>query len=345
MKIQSVYSKYYYNSKNINFGELFDDDKLKSNHYSDFIHSSRAQISRLVLGEDLSKPMKFDGVGKDFDIHFDMYGVGKLHLLLMPNVDGINNFAKYYRQEKDATLKSIARVTEIVEKTHPGEDLYLFESGASDRLKEINKNGVVPAHLHYVTNKKDSSADIDKIHSYLCEIVGNKSVRKFKSVSMDYLFNVVSDLSKNGELEYKFIAKKMGSDKFDVSLYYCEEGDKLFVPKSQVPSKVLSRIFYGEDNPSYYNWKNIDADPKNWSSAIREKITKDRAENGKFVRQIKSLGWLVQQKTENKINAMHFYKTHNTFAEVGKQIPLLILFLYIIKLNLSKEFKEKDERT
>lgn len=322
MKVQSVCSTYYnfYNSKNISFGERFDDEKLKSNHYSDFIEQSRSKISQLILGEDLAKPMKFDGVGKDFNVHFDMYGAGKLHLLLMPNKDGINNFARYYHERKKSTLKSIERVMEIMKKTHPNHDLYLFESGASERLKQVNRNGVVPAHLHFVANKKDSSATIERIHSYLRDVVGGNVV-KFKSLSVDSLFEIVSELSQNGEFEYKFIAKRVGKDRFDTSLYHCNKGDKLFKLKSQVPSRVLSRIFYNADNPSYYNWKNIDADPRNWSALTRKKITKDRIENGKFVKQIKSLGLLLETKAKIQLVKLDFTIIKTILFKLGSKLP------------------------
>lgn len=343
MKVHSVYSTYPY-LKHINFGERFKDENLKSNHYSDFISSSRAHISKLVLGEQFAKPMKFAGVGNDFDVHFDMYGVGKLHLLLMPNQDGINNFAKYYKEKKDSTLNSIAKVIEIVKKTNPDEDLYLFESGASERLKEVNKNGVVPAHLHFVTNKQDLSANIETINSYLSEIVG-PNVKEYKNISMDFLLSTTSKLTKNGDYEYKFIAKKIGEDRFDAVLYYSEEIDKLAKPKSQVPSRVLSKIFYNADEPSYYNWKNIDADPKNWNPQIREKITRDRVENGKFIEKIISKKILLNEKTNNIIQSTWLYKNKKNIVRVGACLPPLILIIYIIKLNLSKKTREKYDRT
>ncbi|MFA7658046.1 MAG: hypothetical protein WCY19_01280 [Candidatus Gastranaerophilaceae bacterium] len=290
MRVQPRYI--FKQNQDINFSSLFDDRELKCNNYDDFYKKASSKLRLLVMGKDLALPMKLVGVSQDFNTYFDVFGAGKFRLLLMPNKNGINNFSRYYVQSKETTLQSINRITELVKLTHPKEDLYIFESGAGEGDEMANIKGIIPAHLHFIANPKDSTIDINKIDNYFSASVGEKTT-KFKDVPMDFLYDRISELSQDGILKYKFIAKNIKSDRFGVSLYVYQKTPTQLKSKSQIISKVLSDLFYNDKSSSRYNWKNIDDNPKNWNEIMKEKIISDRIENGRFLEQMKKLKILV----------------------------------------------------
>lgn len=278
------------NTKNFSFGALLNDKDLKCNEYSEFRKKSQSDFTKLILGDDLALPLRLKGVAEGFNSYFDIYGVGKFHFMLMPTKNGINNFASSLADDKVAALQSINRVAQIVEMTHPLEDFYIFESGASEIEKQTNKRGIIPAHLHFVTNNRDESVTIEKIQTIFNNTVED-STQKFKNVSIENLYENILKLTKNGDLGYKFIAKKLKNGFYDAFLYIKENDDG--TPKSQSIPKVLSRIFNKSDNRSFYSWKIVDTDPNNWNSITKEKILQDRKLNREFYNKIKKLGLLM----------------------------------------------------
>lgn len=287
MRIQQIYPVY--NPKNIQFKALPAEDLLRCDNYSEFKQKSQNSFSKLILGDDIDFPMKFKGVDKNLDCYFNLYGAGKFRLMLMPNKDGFNNFANYLHTNKKTTLQSINRVVQIIEMTHPKDDFYIFESGASEIEKITNIGGVIPAHLHFITNDKDTSVTLEKIESVFTKTIEG-TIIKFKNISIEKLYQNILKLTQNGDIGYKFIGKKLTTGLYDSFLYIKENDDG--VPKSQSIPKVLSIIFNNSDDRSHFNWKKIDTDPRNWNPIIMEKIKQDRRLNREFLNTIKKMGLL-----------------------------------------------------
>ncbi|MDD3437005.1 MAG: hypothetical protein PHC64_07645 [Candidatus Gastranaerophilales bacterium] len=288
MKVQYITP---YNQKNIHFKVRLKEEDLKCNSYCDFRREGLPLLlNQVVLGENFARPIRFVGVSNDFDSYFDIYSTGNLHLLLMPNETDVNNFAKYYNRNKRSTLNAIDRVREIVKSATVDEDLYIFESGSSNQQKIFNTKGIIPAHLHFVTNDADGAITIDILHDAFVNLIKTE-LKKIKNVSMDDLYSIISDLTQKGALGYKFVAKEVGDGKFDASLFI--EHDPQAQTISQVIPRVLAMVFHQSNNPSYYDWKRLDTDPTMWDKIVRERVLKNRRVNSAFLIAARKLGFLA----------------------------------------------------
>lgn len=275
------------NSTNIqykpSFKALLKPSDINCGQYNEFLKLHAHKITKTVLGERIAPKIPLKKITADFNVFFNLYGSGNLHLMLMPNTNGLHNFVKTIKNNKNSTFSNIKEMLNILKKTNPKEKLYLFESGASEQQSKNNSKGIIPAHLHFVLTNNFTNHKIFETFTNLSE----RKITYFNNIHVKDLFKDLSSITLNGRLGYKLLAKHVNKDYFNA--WAIIENDPKIPSKSLLISKVFSQLINNDQNPQYYNWKIIDTDPNNWSSIMNRRIYTNRKNNNKFYDKLEKL--------------------------------------------------------
>lgn len=269
-----------YNNKSLSFKGEYSADTLRCNDYSTFRKGHAADMTRQILGAEFVNPLNISGLTKDFDTYVNLYGVGDLHLMLMPNQDGFNNFAKCYSKDFQTTEKNIEELIKVCNMIYPTKQLYLFEAGSHAEQTKHNSRGIVPAHLHYVISQDFPSIEILKKFQEYSE----NEITVLEDKKLSEIYTYLMEQSKCGILGYKHISKQRKNGHYDSFLYI--EKDSKVRSKSQLIPRLLSYFIYGRDDKQYYDWKKIDTNPELWSQILKQRIRTNRKNNIRFYKKL-----------------------------------------------------------
>lgn len=287
IKNQQAYST----SAKPSFKALMKASQINCGQFDEFRKLHANSITKTVLGEKFAKELNLDGISRDFTVFFNIYGSGRVHLMLMPVKNGLHNFVKTMKDNFNSTRRNVSRMPRLLNRAFGSDKLYLFESGASASQAINNSKGIIPAHLHYVLGRDISPEEIKKVFSRLSE----REVLSFKNISLINLYKRLNELSEQGNLGYKLIAKQ--SDKYSYDAWAIIENNPQIPSKSLLISKVFSQLLNNSTNPQFYNWKIIDTDPQNWSQIMRSRIYSNRLSNNSFYNRLRNQGLINHDRS------------------------------------------------
>lgn len=283
-----IYKKHLaFNQKDVCFTATQTFDELRCDDFEAFKKKNNSFLSKLVLSDDLTSPMKFKTL-EDFEVFFDLYNSGKCRLLLMPPENGINNFATLFNKNNDKTCRALDRFARIVRFAFPYDEVFISESGSSEVQKLNNKRGIIPAHMHYIVYENNHKLEIENIKQAFKDvhnITDDNNILLIKNMTSKSLMEHVSKISNNGKDPYKFFAKLNHKNLYD-TIFFLDAAKRKYVFFSQ---KVITKILYNTEDESHYNSKIIDSCPSKWSYTVANKIYNNRKINRRFKEAVKNL--------------------------------------------------------
>ena len=242
------------------------DPKVKCDDYSEF----KSKGSRLheVLGNDMPIYFKVPGVDNKYDIVSHIYPYGEVHLMLMPNKDGNNSLLTDYKTNRGPLIKSINSTVKLLQKAYPNRNIIILESGSTEDMKNRNKYGIIPAHLHFVVPPENNNLDFDRFKSVL-----KKKFEDSDDWQCDFEKNTTTLENSDFDQVYSSLNRNMGTGDFPYSLYGVVKPngklDALHFATDQpykryphfVSYKTLTEELYNRTDPEYYDWKSLVTNP------------------------------------------------------------------------------------
>jgi len=242
------------------------DSKVKSDDYSEF--KSKSSRFHQIMGEDMPQYFKVPGVDNKYDIVGHIYPYGELHLMLMPNQDGNNSLLTDYRTNRQSLIKSINSTIKLLQKAYPNRNIIILESGSNEDMKNKNKCGIIPAHLHFVVPPEKNNLDFNRFKSVL-----KQKFEDSDGWQCDFEKNTTTLKNSDFDQVYSSISRNLGVSDFAYSLYGVVRPngkvDALHFASDQpykryphfVSYKTLTEELYNRTDPEYYDWKSLVTNP------------------------------------------------------------------------------------
>lgn len=242
------------------------DPKVKCDNYSEF--KTKNNQFHEVLGDDMPRYFKIPGVDNKYDIVSHIYPYGEVHLMLMPNKDGNNSLLTDYRTNRQSLIKSIDSTVKLLQKAYPNRNIIILESGSSEDMKNRNKCGIIPAHLHFVVPPENNNLDFNKLKSVLkkkfedsddwqCDF--EKNTTTLKNVDFDQIYSSLNRNMGSGDFPYSLNGVVKPNGKVDALNFTIDQPYKRY-PRF-VTYKTLTEELYDRTDPEYYDWKALVTDP------------------------------------------------------------------------------------
>ena len=277
------------NVNKISFGIKLTNKQIACDDYLAFVNNRMNGLTGTILGEKFAPPISIRGISSDYDMYFHIYGLGDLHLMLMPKKNGLHNYVMDYTNNPKLTINNITELVKICNKNqNKSQQLYLFESGSSYKQSIENTKGIIPAHLHYILGDNINEDELLKTF----EGMAGRKIIKLENITLDYLYKRLQNLTYSGFFGYKHISKQISPDRYNS--YILIENNPNIPSKSQLQPRVLSKLFNGgsEDN-EHYNWKILDTDSKNWTYIQKQHIEKNRKAYQDFYDKLKNANLVI----------------------------------------------------
>jgi len=242
------------------------DPKVKCDDYSEF--KSKGSRFHKVLGDDIPQYFKLPGVDSKYDVVSLIYPYGEVHLMLMPNRDGNNSLLTDYRTNRQPLIKSLNNTVKLLQKAYPNRNIIILESGSNEDMKNKNKCGVIPAHIHFVIPPKDSNLDFNRFKSVLkqkfedseqwqCDF--EKNTTTLKNSDFDQVYSSINKNMGGGDFPYGLNAVVKPNGKIDALVFIKDQPYKKNPPF--VTYKLLTEELYGRTDSEYYDWKSLVSSP------------------------------------------------------------------------------------
>lgn len=300
---------------------------LGVSNYKDF-NSGEAHNLRLnIFGDEkFANPIPIKGIdSQKFHCNINIYGIGDLHLMLMPIEDDLHNLVVTSSKYGEGTTnKNLNKLVDVCNELYPNKKLYVFESGSSLDQLHHDKNGIIQTHIHYLLSDDIPNEKLSDTFEKMSE----RKLTKVENITLDDFYKLMKKESDNGNLGYKYISKQRENSKnFDI--YYFIENNPKVPRKSQLSQHVFSTLVYNNEGEELYNWKKISKNPEEWSEVVRNRIMQNRKNNTDFLNRLK--------KFEHK----NLLKNFRNISLILLSGITLILVLLKDSLGITKNSKNK----